>query len=100
MTQLVITFKDRSHLANIRRIVKSFVGVKKVQRPRLTPSQLCVKNALRVMNSHCLMLKKVAGIHMRTAKSSLRRWESDVQNPHYPSIGHTLICLRNNNVEP
>ena len=30
MTQLVITLKDRSYLPNIRRIVKSLVGVEKV----------------------------------------------------------------------
>ena len=30
MTQLVITLKDQSYLPNIRRIVKSLVGVEKV----------------------------------------------------------------------
>jgi hypothetical protein len=30
MTQLVITLKDRSYLPNIRRILKSLVGVEKV----------------------------------------------------------------------
>jgi len=30
MTQLVITLKDQSYLSNIRRIVKSLVGVEKV----------------------------------------------------------------------
>ncbi|MBR1688973.1 MAG: hypothetical protein IJ710_10710 [Prevotella sp.] len=34
MTQLVITLKDRSYLPNIRRIVKSLVGVEKVSVPR------------------------------------------------------------------
>ena len=31
MTQLVITLKDQSYLPNIRRIVKSLVGVEKVR---------------------------------------------------------------------
>lgn len=49
MTQLVITLKDESYLPNIRRIVKSLVGVEKVSTPRkkrLTPyeqSQLDVR---------------------------------------------------------
>ncbi len=34
MTQLVITLKDESYLPNIRRIVKSLVGVEKVSTPR------------------------------------------------------------------
>jgi hypothetical protein len=34
MTQLVITLKDSSYLPNIRRIVKSLVGVEKVSVPR------------------------------------------------------------------
>ena len=42
MTQLVITLKDQSYLPNIRRIVKSLVGVEKVS----------------VTSSHCLMPRK------------------------------------------
>ena len=34
MTQLVITLKDSSYLPNIRRIIKSLVGVEKVSVPR------------------------------------------------------------------
>ena len=34
MTQLVITLKDQSYLPNIRRIVKSLVGVEKVSTAR------------------------------------------------------------------
>lgn len=34
MTELVITLKDSSYLPNIRRIVKSLVGVEKVSVPR------------------------------------------------------------------
>ena len=34
MKQLVITLKDESYLPNIRRIVKSLVGVEKVSTPR------------------------------------------------------------------
>ena len=34
MTELVITLKDSSYLPNIRRIVKSLVGVEKVSIPR------------------------------------------------------------------
>ncbi len=34
MTQLVITLKDASYLPNIRRIIKSLVGVEKVSVPR------------------------------------------------------------------
>ena len=35
MTQLVITLKDQSYLPNIRRIVKSLVGVEKVTTTRV-----------------------------------------------------------------
>lgn len=34
MTQLVVTLKDSSYLPNIRRILKSLVGVEKVSVPR------------------------------------------------------------------
>ena len=34
MTELVITLKDPAYLPNIRRIVKSLVGVEKVSVPR------------------------------------------------------------------
>ena len=34
MTELVVTLKDPSYLPNIRRIVKSLVGVEKVSTPR------------------------------------------------------------------
>lgn len=34
MTELVITLKDSSYLPNVRRIVKSLVGVEKVSVPR------------------------------------------------------------------
>lgn len=34
MTELVITLKDPSYLPNVRRIVKSLVGVEKVSVPR------------------------------------------------------------------
>lgn len=34
MTELVVTLKDPSYLPNIRRIVKSLVGVEKVSIPR------------------------------------------------------------------
>ena len=36
MTQLVITLKDQSYLPNIRRIVKSLVGVEKVSTAKKT----------------------------------------------------------------
>ena len=34
MTELVVTLKDSSYLPNVRRIVKSLVGVEKVSVPR------------------------------------------------------------------
>lgn len=34
MTELIITLKDASYLPNIRRIIKSLVGVEKVSMPR------------------------------------------------------------------
>ena len=43
MTQLVITLKDQSYLPNIRRIVKSLVGV---------------ENVFRVTNNLCSMPRK------------------------------------------
>ena len=62
MTQLVITLKDQSYLPNIRRIVKSLVGVEKVRkrlvRQNLLPSQLYAAVAFRVTSSHCLMPRK------------------------------------------
>ena len=76
MTQLVITLKDQSYLPNIRRIVKSLVGVEKVstakpadkpaaRRRRLSryePSLLISRQlavvVFRVTNNLCSMPRK------------------------------------------
>ena len=46
MTQLVITLKDKSYLPNIRRIVKSLVGVEKVTTIRTADSTAAPKKRL------------------------------------------------------
>ena len=46
MTQLVITLKDQSYLPNIRRIVKSLVGVEKVITAKPAPKPIARKKRL------------------------------------------------------
>ena len=46
MTQLVITLKDQSYLPNIRRIVKSLVGVEKVTTANITDKPTAKKKRL------------------------------------------------------
>ena len=46
MTQLVITLKDNSYLPNIRRIVKSLVGVEKVTTAKTAASPVARKRRL------------------------------------------------------
>ena len=46
MTQLVITLKDQSYLPNIRRIVKSLVGVEKVSTTKVSEAPVVRKKRL------------------------------------------------------
>ena len=51
MTQLVITLKDSSYVSNIRRIVKSLVGVEKVSAVRQNEARTTTKKLSRYEKS-------------------------------------------------
>jgi len=58
MTQLVITLKDQSYLPNIRRIVKSLVGVEKVTTTRVPASPVMHKKRLSRLEQSLLDAKE------------------------------------------
>ena len=58
MTQLVITLKDQSYLPNIRRIVKSLVGVEKVSTEKSADRPITCKKRLSRYEQSLLDAKK------------------------------------------
>ena len=58
MTQLVITLKDQSYLPNIRRIVKSLVGVEKVTTTKVPVSSVMHKKHLSRLERSLLDAKE------------------------------------------
>ena len=58
MTQLVITLKDQSYLPNIRRIVKSLVGVEKVTTAKNTTKSAARKKRLSRYEQSLLDVKE------------------------------------------
>jgi hypothetical protein len=58
MTQLVITLKDQSYLPNIRRIVKSLVGVEKVTTTKAPASPVMHKKRLSRLERSLLDAKE------------------------------------------
>ena len=58
MTQLVITLKDSSYMPNIRRIVKSLVGVEKVSSVRTEAKPLAHKKRLTRYEKSLLDVKE------------------------------------------
>ena len=59
MTQLVITLKDQSYLPNIRRIVKSLVGVEKVSTTKAADAPVVRKKRLSRYEQSLLDAKEV-----------------------------------------
>ena len=58
MTQLVITLKDQSYLPNIRRIVKSLVGVEKVTTAKPAAQPIARKKRLSRYEQSILDVKE------------------------------------------
>ena len=72
MTQLVITLKDQSYLPNIRRIVKSLVGVEKVRTKSAVPVK---RNKFHEEFRHAVAQTK----DFKEGKTSFGTWE-DMMN--------------------
>ena len=86
MTQLVVTLKDQSYLPNIRRILKSLVGVEKVTTAKTDTKTAARKKRLSRYEQSLLDLEegRVNSLVMGISKTKPRmRHLINVKEPHF-----------------